>query len=138
MYKAYPCIAVYVQRILADLGGQLNWDLPENIRPDNANAIHPNPNLMGYRPSVHLSQEQISFLSKVGITNNHFSFNNGSLALNIPLILAVQRELSEVKGIDLSPFPNVSVGSTGQLAFFNCTTPILPRSDIDEHQILRN
>lgn len=138
VYKAYPCIAVYAQRILADLHGAENWDLPDNIRPNDGNAIHPNPNLMGYKPSVNLTNEQIAFLSKVGITHNNFSFNNGSLALNIPLILAVQRELAEVKGINFCPFPNISVGSTGQLAFFECTAAVLPGIDTDEHQILRS
>lgn len=28
LYKSYPCIAVYAQRILADLGGDEDWDLP--------------------------------------------------------------------------------------------------------------
>ncbi|KAG8303870.1 hypothetical protein J6590_108021, partial [Homalodisca vitripennis] len=41
LYHSYPCIAVYAQRILADIGGVQNWDLPDGIRPDDANATHP-------------------------------------------------------------------------------------------------
>lgn len=42
LYKGYPCIAVYAQRILADIGGIEHWDLPQNVRPDDGNAMHPN------------------------------------------------------------------------------------------------
>lgn len=129
---------MYAQRVLADIGGIVNWDLPAGIRPADANATHPNTNMLGYKPSVPLSHEQQAFLSKVGITHNHFSFKNGTIALNIPLILAVQRELSEVKGINLSPFPNVSVGSTGQLAFSQSVSSVLPGVDDNEHQVLRS
>lgn len=84
VYKAYPCVAVYAQRILADIGGAVDWDLPAGIRPDDGNAIHQNPNMMGYQPSVPLTPEQNAFLSKVGITHNSFQFYNGTIALNIP------------------------------------------------------
>lgn len=40
LYKSYPCIAVYAQRILADIGGVIDWDLPAGIRPQDANATH--------------------------------------------------------------------------------------------------
>ncbi|KAG8251649.1 hypothetical protein J6590_075235 [Homalodisca vitripennis] len=98
-----------------NLAGVVDWDLPQGVRSQDANAIHPNINKLGCAPSVHLSPEQLAFLSKVGITQNAFPMNNGSIPLNIPLILAVQRELAEVKGINLSPFPNVTVRSTGQI-----------------------
>lgn len=42
IYKDYPCIAVAMQRIIADLGGDVNRDLPDDIRPDDPNAVHPN------------------------------------------------------------------------------------------------
>lgn len=138
LYKSYPCIAVFAQRILADLGGDIDWNLPQGIRPADANAVHPNPNLLGYRPSVHLSAEQIAFLSKTGVTPDHFQFDNGSLAINISLILAVQRELNQVKGIQFSPFPNVSAGSTGQIVFSHSTSSVLPGYDVSEDLILRS
>lgn len=138
VYKSYPCVAVYAQRILAEVNEEVEWNLPEDIRPANPRATNPNSNLLGYRQAMPLSNEQKAFLSKVGITRHNFNFYNGSIALNIPLILAIQRELSEVKGIIMSPFPNVSVGSSGQLAFCESTSSALPGIDFDENQILRS
>jgi hypothetical protein len=94
--------------------------------------------MLGYKPSVPLSSEQISFLNKTGITGTHAEFNNGVLALHLPLIHAVQRELTFVKGLQLSPAPNVTVGSSGQLAFTTCLSPVLPGTDNEEDQILRS
>lgn len=99
IYKDYPCIAVAMQRILADLGGAVDWDLPEGVRPDDPNATHPNENLLGYRQSVPLSAEQQGFLTRCGVTIHHLEFNNGTLALHIPLMLAVSREILAVKNI---------------------------------------
>lgn len=138
LYKDYPCIAVAMQRIIADLGGAVNWDLPQGIRPANPNAVHPNENLLGYRPSVPLSNEQQAFLTRCGVTLQHVEFNNGTLALHIPLLLAVNRELLSVKGIMLSPFPNVTVGSTGQIAFSTSMSSVPPGADLSEQQILRS
>lgn len=52
LYKSYPCIAVYAQRILADISGDVDWDFPNGIRPADDNALHPNANMLGYKPSV--------------------------------------------------------------------------------------
>lgn len=64
VYKSYPCVAVYAQRILAEVNAEVNWNLPEGIRPANPQATTPNSNLLGYKQATPLSNEQRAFLSK--------------------------------------------------------------------------
>nr|WJE88697.1 MAG: hypothetical protein [Halyomorpha halys partiti-like virus 1] len=129
LYKMYPCIAVYAQRIINSIaGGREDWDLPGDIRPDDGLAQHPNSNMLGYGPAPTLNIHQLEFFTDIGL-NNYFSSDNGLIHLNLALLNAVQKEINESRKYQLVTLPQTVDGSRSQLPFL--ITPTDPTEGVE-------
>lgn len=141
LYKSYPCLAVYFDRLLHDMaahpGEEGDWDLPDNISPDDPEEPAPNPddeqvirrrdpvahpdfpteNMLGYRTSSTLSSVMKSWLiSEARVNVNRVSFDNESIAYSSSLMNAVCTELRQCDVFKLAVLDLQSAnGSIGQL-----------------------
>lgn len=90
-YLHYPCLAVYIARIVHDLTDDPDadpWDFPANIHPvpilddDDAIAVHPNRNILGYGVATRLSSYQTSWLTRAGFApDGTFETSNQTIPL---------------------------------------------------------
>lgn len=131
LYAHYPCLAVYAQRIEEDMlrtqdhGRDPDWNLPDAIRPEEANAGLPTANLLGYSPSEIYKPEQLRFMREGGISNDgSFDSDNIQIPLCVPLLIAVQNELDAVKSETLKPLHYEAEGSQAQIPLLR---PSIPR-----------
>lgn len=126
-YKAYPCLAVYYQRVLADLlltadreADLLDdgfWDLPEGIAPINENRNYPTENLLGYRQAQILSSVEVNWITNTArFRNDHLGFEELTIPFSTNLLNAVCTELRQVEAFKFESL-NIQVpqGSLGQL-----------------------
>lgn len=130
LYSGYPCLAVYILKILHDLYRTENqqhpaqWDLPENIR-DPRRAV--NMNCLGYRDNQPLSNEHRQFYHNVNFSLDDAEFSNIDLPINDEILNAVHIKLSHSR-LTLFPCPVTSVGSVGQLCCEQISTQNTHRS----------
>lgn len=117
-YASYPCLAVYMQRILQDLrvtrnaALPINWDLPADLAMPN-HAI--NVNCLGYAPARRLPSEHQNFYNNINLTLENFVFDNDDLPIHLELLTAVHMKLEHTKQ-PLFALPSTLTGSVGQLA----------------------
>nr|QHA33903.1 putative capsid protein [Atrato Partiti-like virus 2] len=116
-YSSYPCLGVYMQRLLQDLlhpenqAHPTDWDLPETLRMEGKPINH---NCIGYSPSVRLAQEQRSFLFGAGVANDRFDFAFETIPIMYELLVAIHMKLSASR-MTLFPISNIRLGSVGQV-----------------------
>lgn len=134
-YKSYPCLAVYYQRVLADIlqtNDQDNdlledgfWDLPDDIVPYYENRNYPTENLLGYRQAQRLSNVELNWVTNVARFNNdHPGFEDLSIPFSSNLMNAVCTELRQVEAFKFEQL-NIQVpqGSLGQLMTEKAASP---------------
>lgn len=134
-YKAYPCLAVYYQRVLADLlltaerDNDLiddgDWDLPDNISPDDENSNYPTENLLGYRRAQILSQVETSWINNTArFRIDELGFEDLRIPFSPRLMNAVCTELQQVEAFKFETL-NIQVpqGSLGQLISESVVNP---------------
>ena len=118
-YSQYPCLAVFASRLVADVSTEdysREWNFPTRVRPAEPGAGNPTSSLIGYGGRSRLSAAQRSFLESAGIVNGEaFPSVNGTFALNIDLLHAVQGELAAVRSLRLLPVSDSLAGSRAHL-----------------------
>lgn len=104
LYNSLPCLGVYFQRIREDIlktndnNRNPNWNLPPNIRPEDGNAGLPTRNLLGWKPSVRLKEDQLHFLYDCGFTaQGECTFQVPRFPINMDLLLSIQQEINNLK-----------------------------------------
>lgn len=134
-YAAYPCIAVFAQRVVADIShteqnGPSDWDLPADFNVPNR---LPTPSCIGYREAVTLDRSQVGTYSLVGITGNRFPYSLETLAVSKKFLNEIQAWINEVRDIVTVPSPVMgsASGSRAQLVATYLDTPII---DINSSQ----
>lgn len=92
LYAAYPCLVVYAIRIIADMSFIIDegldpvWQLPPDIRPDDANVGNATSNLLGFKPANKLTPLQMQWLiesgfnDEAGYVSTHPTISNHSIA----------------------------------------------------------
>lgn len=110
----YPCISIYAQRITEDL--RVTADPAANVtwRP-NAIVQAWNNRCLGYSPAVRLQSMQKAIYDNAGITADLFPSDCEVFRINIRLLNAVQKYLSEIPSLESGPVPDSATGSQGQL-----------------------
>lgn len=116
LYSGYPCLAVYVFKILHDLYRTEHrehppiWNLPVLSR----STFPLNSNCLGYRLNEPLSLEHRMFYENANFTLRNAEFSNDQLPINNELLTAVHIKLCHSK-MTLYPSPSSTLGSVGQL-----------------------
>lgn len=117
LYRSYPCLAVYAQRMVQDLLFTATprdpyWCFPDLIA--SADFGKPNRNILGYAPARKLSREQSDFLNEVGIQADGFQTKNDSIPMLMELLHAVQTQLRYSRDANLATLPDSRSGSLAQ------------------------
>lgn len=129
MTSIYPCIAVYAQRIIADLqytddpGQGPNWNVAEEELPWNNRCL-------GYELAQRLSDMQTRIYQSGGITTESFPSDCDILPINTRLLNNVQKYINEVPTIETVPIPISLTGSIGQMVI--CEPQNIRRMQIPE------
>lgn len=98
-----------------DPGRNVNWDLPPNIRPEDGNAGLPTRNLLGWKPSVRMKEDQLHFLYDCGFdAQGVCTFQLPRFPINMDLLLSIQQEINNLK-IETRQTGNLPTGSQAQL-----------------------
>lgn len=118
-YAAYPSPGVLTQRVLQDLSATVAhvggaWNLPAEIGWGE-HVI--NRNCIGYARSAVLRPEAIQTFNDANVFHGEMGFQNVDLPLNIPLMNQVAYKLRATNNLVMCGFPDVPLGSTGQLVY---------------------
>jgi hypothetical protein len=87
-YENMPAPVVLVTQIQEDIRQTRNpradpqWNLPEEIRPEEVGCGLPTANLLGWRRATRLTTEQLSALEGAGITEDDFPVNNAQFQMS--------------------------------------------------------
>lgn len=147
LYQKYPCLTVFARRIVEEIkyekGENPQWNLPEDIAPEEANAGFPSENMLGYAPRQTLMASQKIFLKRCGVSESSFPTSNDSFCLSLTLLKEIGKELIREKTFDLySSRIQRHDGSLAQLPYHSLsklpenekTTPEddeIPRIEVD-------
>lgn len=146
LYASYPCLPVYLKRIQADFNYTDDpqnedpyWDLPDDIAPDDEDAGHPTPNLLGWAPAMKMSREQIAWLQAAGFGPNfEFTSEHDTIPLIVTLLDAVQQEIDYAR-IKTGELSKVSDGSLAQTVVINVpSAPERPRHEGRSNMIAKH
>lgn len=110
----YPCISIFSQRIVADLSFTHNPALGTAWQPNNIDEQW-NNRCIGYAPARTLQPLEARIYDSAGITRDQFPSDCDGFKINIRLLNAVQKYLSEIPSLESGPIPAVVTGTQGQL-----------------------
>lgn len=120
LYASYPCLAVYATKVALDMAFTNDpnldsvWELPADIRPEDANAGNATENLLGYRQLVKLTPLQMQWLQESGFSDQgDYNSAHPSIPYLPDLLTAVQTELTGTK-VKLVPMNKDDIGSVAQ------------------------
>lgn len=128
IYRAYPCPAVHMQAVRESIrythGRRDNplgmWDLPQGVRPNDLDAERPNPNLLGWRPAVELSDAQIQFLEDAGITIMPPRSDVPHMCISMELMRRIRGHLAQ----STMTCPTIVLGTVGSTAQTILSEPV--------------
>lgn len=71
-YGRIPSPMIAQLRMRADLdytmnGADVNWDLPSELRPEDASSLLPTANLLNWSPADLITQDQRNIMTRAGI-----------------------------------------------------------------------
>lgn len=144
IYETVPSPGVALLKIRADMqqGPDIlpDWDLPEELRPNDHNATLPTANLLGWSRRERLSEDQLRALNEAGIDEDTFNVRNvAGIGINLPLLKHVAGQIENSKCKAIALFPTSTQGSLSQIPYSTrCSTDveIQPWINIASKQIM--
>jgi len=110
---SYPNISICAERIMRDLAYTENNELGEEWSPNEVEHEW-NSRCIGYAPSIDIPVMQQQILNSAGVRSDNFPSDCNELLVNIRLMNAVQKYLSEIPSLESGPIPTNLTGSQGQ------------------------
>lgn len=111
--SSYPCISIFAERIMRDIGYTANPAIGEAWSPNEIEHDW-NTRCIGYSPSVTLSDMQSQTLERSLISFENFPSDCSGLLINIRLLNNIQKYLTEIPSLESGPIPATVTGSVGQ------------------------
>lgn len=134
-YETLPSPLVALLRIRADLafteaGGDVEWDLPADLRPGNAGHGLPTAQLLGWRPAERLTDTQRSTIRAAGISLDDFNVENPG---NVPVNeLLMQSVAGYIRSAKTQCYKAPSMSAIGSIAQVPYSEKILTAEDFVE------
>lgn len=129
MYMYMPSPLVVSQRIREDLRvtatpGVRDWNLPQNLRPEEEGAGLPTRNCLGWASAATLTHDQVAFIESANIMEDAFPSKYTRFRYNVDLYEKVSLALSKTEDkIKLNP--QTKKNAEGSLALV-CWTSVEP------------